>query len=239
MKNRLALIQGKALKYRVRRHPRARSWKMTVSRDQGVVVTMPSRQNLSDLDKFLIDCEDWLVANVDKEGVWDGPAIRQIASGAEILWLGTPRRLEVTALSSENKRRRLEIADGVLKMALPADEVLSPRPVLINFLKKKAKEDLILRVEHWSQITGLLPKKVIVGERTTRWGSCSSRGTLSFCYRLVMAPPKVIDCIVVHELCHLKVHNHGKKFYALLEGFLPDYHETHRWLEEHSQDVSI
>ncbi len=236
---RLALVKGKALKYRVRRHPRARSWKLTVSRDQGLVVTMPPGQNLAGIDELLKECEEWLELNVSREGVWEGPAIRPIATGTEILWLGIARRLEISALSGGRKLRRMEIGSGILKMELPADEVLHPRPALINFLKKKAKEDLIWRVEYWSLITGLVPSKVIVGERNTRWGSCSSQGTLSFCYRLVMAPPAVIDCIVVHELCHLKFCNHGKDFYGLLESFLPDYHQTHNWLTENATSVSL
>ena len=155
------------------------------------------------------------------------------------LRLGIPRRLDISVLQSGRKRRFIEIDGDFLKMELPADEVLNPRPVLISYLKKKAKEDLLWRGEYWSLITGLVPKKVIVGERKTRWGSCSCQGTLSFCYRLVMAPPAVIDCIVVHELCHLKVHNHGKSFYALLESFLPNYHENHDWLTENSEAVSL
>ena len=233
------MINGKVLKYQIRRHPRARKWKLSVNHQQGLVVTMPPGQKLADVDELLQEFQEWLEIHVSLEEAWDGPSVRQMATGDEILWLGIPRRLEITALSDGRQRRRVEVDGPRLIMELPADEVLDPRPVLIKSLKKKAKEDLLWRVDYWSMLTGLVPAKVIVGERKTRWGSCSGRGTLSFCYRLVMAPPAVIDCIVVHELCHLKVHNHGKAFWSLLESFLPKYHETHDWLTENSRKITL
>ncbi len=239
MKTHMAMVNGKALKYRIRRHPRAKRWKLTVNHQQGVVVTMPPGQKLADVTELLKEFEEWLEVHVNLEEAWDGPAHRSMVTGDEIYWLGVPRRLEIAVLPPEKSRRRIVIDGPNLKMELPANEFLDPRPVLISSLKKKAKEDLVWRVEYWSLVTGLVPNKVIVGERKTRWGSCSSRGTLSFCYRLVMAPPAVVDAIVVHELCHLKEPNHGRHFWALLEGFLPNYHETHVWLTDNSRKISL
>ncbi len=73
--------------------------------------------------------------------------------------------------------------------------------------------------------------KVTIRDQRTRWGSCSSRGTLSFNWRLIMAPPDVMDYVVVHELCHLIEPNHSRKFWQLLAGLLPDFRQPRLWLK--------
>ncbi|MBQ1233170.1 MAG: M48 family metallopeptidase, partial [Clostridia bacterium] len=66
----------------------------------------------------------------------------------------------------------------------------------------------------------------------TRWGSCSSKGNLNFNCLLLLAPPEVLDCIVVHELCHRKQMNHSSAFYAEVLRVMPDYHTRHAWLKK-------
>ncbi len=239
MRNCVILVKGRILKYRVRRHPQARHRKVTISRDQGVVVTLPTRGSMDGMDEFFRKWEDWIEEKVEDDGVWNGPVIPQFASGSIIMLRGVPHKLEISALPAGRKRSRIRAEDGVLKMELPLEEVMEPLPPLKRFLRKEAKEVFLERVEHWSQITGLISSRVIVGERTSRWGSCSSRGTLSFCYRLIMAPPQVLDAIVVHELCHLRHQNHGKAFWALVESFFPGYKEVREWLRENSQELVL
>jgi predicted metal-dependent hydrolase len=239
LKNRVAIIKGRILKYDIRRHPRARHRKVTVSREQGVVVTLPPRESMAGIDDLFKQWEDWLEEKVDHDGVWDGPVIRQYAGGSEVLLYGEPHRLEISALENGGKRKQIKAGAGVLKMVLPVDEIMDPGPALKGFLRKTARGDFKDRVARWSKVTGLVPSKIVVGERTTRWGSCSSQGTLSFCYRLIMAPPSVIDAIVVHELCHLRHANHGKGFWTLLESILPDYHESRTWLKTHTEQLHL
>lgn len=239
MKTCTALIKGRPLKYRVRRNPQARRLRVWVSRENGVVVTLPSRAPARDIEHTFAEWEDWLEEKVTIEGVWDGPIIREYASGSTILFMGSEYVLEITGLPEGRKRRRISAEDGILKMELPPLEVLNSRPALEKFLRKQAREKLQSRVEFWSERTQLFPSKVIVGERTSRWGSCTTGGTLSFCYRLILAPPEVMDAIIVHELCHLKHMNHGKKFWALVEQFNPDYAKHRKWLADHADQLQV
>lgn len=79
--------------------------------------------------------------------------------------------------------------------------------------------------------------RVRVAMQRTRWGSCSSRGTLSFNVRLYLAPPEALDYVVVHELCHLVHMNHSKEFWALVESIMPDYKVWRRWLRENGNSL--
>jgi len=194
---------------------------------------------MAGIDDLFKKWEDWLEEKVNNDGVWDGPVIRQFATGSTIMLGGEPCTLEISVLPPSKKRSRIFVDDRVLKMELPPEEVLLPLPALRKFLKKEAKSIFVERVEHWSGITGLIPSRVIVGERTSRWGSCSSRGTLSFCYRLIMAPPEVLDAIVVHELCHLRHPNHGKGFWALVKSYYPGYDDIRKWLKNNSLELQL
>lgn len=88
------------------------------------------------------------------------------------------------------------------------------------------------------RLTGGNYTKITVRNQKTRWGSCSQTGTLSFNYRLMMAPPEIIDYVIVHELCHLTHLNHSKAFWSLVESILPDYKERKLWLKEHGASLT-
>ena len=87
--------------------------------------------------------------------------------------------------------------------------------------------------------TNLPYRSITIREQKTRWGSCSSNGTLSFNVRLMLAPPAVLDYVVVHELCHIKHMNHSKEFWELVGSILPDYKERRKWLKEHGNELYL
>lgn len=100
-----------------------------------------------------------------------------------------------------------------------------------------AKDYIPKRVEYYHQFTGGHYDKITIRDQKTRWGSCSSNGTLSFSFRLMLAPPRVLDYVVVHELCHLTHMNHSKEFWNMVENILPDYKEHKKWLKENGHTL--
>jgi hypothetical protein len=98
--------------------------------------------------------------------------------------------------------------------------------------KAAARRVLVGLVDEWSKRLELYPSKVVIKRVQSRWGSCSSRGVVSFNYKLIFLSEKMQEYVVVHELCHLKEMNHSARFWALVATALPDYKETHR--EMHS-----
>lgn len=228
-----ALVEGQPLRYRVRRSRRARRPGVQVCRQQGVVITLPWRTAGAEVPRLLARWGSWLAGKADELGVRLGPVVRGYATGSEILVLGRPRRLEVQALPAGKVRPVVALGPDSLVMQLGPDDVWDPRPVLERHLRGLARADLPGRVDRWAAVVGRRPRKVIIGERTTRWGSCSARGTVSFCYRLVMAPPAAIDAVVAHEVCHLAHLDHGPGFYALLDAACPDHRQAARWLADH------
>lgn len=92
-------------------------------------------------------------------------------------------------------------------------------------LKKEAFNLACRKVEKFNKIYGFNYNKVIIKNQKTRWGSCSKKGNLNYNYKIALLPDKLVDYIIVHELCHLKEFNHSKKFWSLVEKGLPDYKE--------------
>ena len=99
-------------------------------------------------------------------------------------------------------------------------------------LKKQAAEVIPERVSHYAALMGVSYGRITIRCQRTRWGSCSSKGNLNFNCLLMLAPPQVLDSVVVHELCHREQMNHSPRFYARLLAVFPEYYEWHDWLKQ-------
>ena len=105
-------------------------------------------------------------------------------------------------------------------------------PEELDDLAAQARAYLPQRVAFYAPLVGVDYGKITIRRQRARWGSCSAQGNLSFNCLLMLAPPAVLDSVVVHELCHRKVMNHSPRFYQLLLRVMPDYQTHHRWLKQ-------
>ncbi len=105
--------------------------------------------------------------------------------------------------------------------------------------RQAAKEYIPKRVAYYAELLDVTYATISIRDQKTRWGSCSSKGNLSFSWRLILAPPKVLDYVVVHELCHRKEMNHSPRFWALVESIIPDYKIHRKWLKENGEKLTI
>jgi len=128
-------------------------------------------------------------------------------------WMEEQRRRQVPRLGLDE----LEVSESDARMA--ARELLTA-----------------LAVEEAPRL-GVAYKRIRIGGQRTLWGSCSAAGTLSFNWRLVLAPLEVADYVVVHELCHLHVHGHSRRFWSLVERHRPGFREQRAWLREHGPEL--
>lgn len=113
------------------------------------------------------------------------------------------------------------------------------RTALENRYKEAARSYIPKRVAYYRDMTGGDYQRIAIRDQKTRWGSCSSKGTLSFNWRLMLAPPAVLDYVVVHELCHLTHMDHSPAFWQAVETVCPDYRELRKWLKEHGDELVL
>ena len=153
--------------------------------------------------------------------------VRKFIPGEEFLFLGQSYPLVVIedlpkAVVLDNS---LMISQTVLGNA---------RNHIENWYKARALEHITQRVGYYAKITGLKYRSIRINNATTRWGSCGHKDTLNFPWRLMMAPVRVVDYVIIHELMHLKQKNHSHKFWAEVVLMMPDYKQDERWLKRNS-----
>ncbi len=120
------------------------------------------------------------------------------------------------------------------------DEIEQKRlKALEHRYREAARDYFAARVRFYHQATGGSYRRITIRDQRSRWGSCSSTGTLSFNYRLMFAPPKVLDYVVVHELCHLTHMDHSKDFWNMVASVMPDYKIYQKWLREHGRELTL
>ena len=130
------------------------------------------------------------------------------------------------------------IKKHLVQMYVKAEEIKKQKkePALTNAdiekLCQKALSVIPDKVKYYAEIMGVTYGRITIRNQKTRWGSCSSKGNLNFNCLLMLMPDKVLDYVVVHELCHLKQMNHSKKFWKEVERYMPDYKNYKKWLNE-------
>ena len=151
-------------------------------------------------------------------------------AGASFPYLGKEYTLEIRRYRSY--ARPGVMAEGNKLVVLTArTETSVIEEAVKNWYENRAKQVLTDRVEQYRRQLGETIGAVRIKNVKSRWGSCSSKRILNFNWRLVMAPPEILDYVVVHELCHLQQMNHSAAFWSLVEGILPDYKQRRDWLK--------
>jgi len=157
---------------------------------------------------------------------------KEFVNGEGFWYLGTSYRMRIV----DDASCPLELDTFFLldRSALPL-----AREVFTNWYKDRALLVISERVAWYAAKNGIDFKQVKITSAQTRWGSCSSKGILSFAWRLIMAPVPVIDYVVVHELVHLLEKNHGKAFWAKVKSIMPDYKQKIEWLDVNGQLLNL
>lgn len=120
-----------------------------------------------------------------------------------------------------------------------SDLSAAQRAALEARYKEAARSYIPKRAAYYQTLTGGTYHRITIRDQKTRWGSCSSKGTLSFNWRLMLAPPAILDYVVVHELCHLTHMNHSPDFWRAVETVCPDYRSARKWLKDHGHELVL
>jgi predicted metal-dependent hydrolase len=219
LQSEIVSLPGGPARVEWRRSTRARRVSLRIDpRDGSVVVTLPMRAARHAGVALLMDHADWVAKRLAAL-----PAAVTLAHGAEVPLHGVPHRIRHVAQARGGvwiEGAEILVAGGI--------EFL-PRRVA-DFLRAEARRCLAARALEKAALADLHPKRVMVKDTRSRWGSCAPDRTLSFCWRLIMAPDFVQDYVVAHEVAHLRHMNHGPRFWALAETLTPHRLAANAWL---------
>lgn len=220
----------------VRRSTRARRARISVADDGRVVVVLPQRAPLGVAESLVRQHEAWvrrhvLMARRRRASIDERPAL---ADGRVLDINGVPHTIRLLSAigARPTVRRSLDTDEhgirGIVEVRAPDDS--RARRALEAYLRTEARLLLEARVAALAPTMAVTAGPVIVRDQRTRWGSASRRGSLSFSWRLLLAPTFVLDAVVVHELAHLRHADHSARFWALARGHAPRTDEARRWL---------
>lgn len=185
---------------------------------------------------------DWILRKVYEIKERNSLACRQFDSGEKFLYLGKEYTLEV--VKKDLGKSEVFIQDDTIAVYIPKGLYAESRKqeikeALTKWYRQHFAEIAEERINKYSLQLKAAPCKVVIKDQKTRWGSCSKKGNINLNWRLVMAPIDIIDYVVVHELCHLKVMNHSKDFWNLVASVLPNHHESRKWLKANGNRLGI
>jgi predicted metal-dependent hydrolase len=224
-KRELLRIDGKPVAVTVKLNPRARRLIVKVHPSTGEVsVVAPSKRSVDNALNFARGETDWIAERLKQV-----PPAVPLGLGARILYRG----VEYVIRRGEGRRTPVWIdrEDGgrIIRVTGQSEHVARR---VVDFLKREARKALEARAFDFAGRLGTAPKHITVRDTASRWGSCSTQRSLSFSWRLILAPSFVLDYVVAHEVAHMREMNHGPRFWRVVEDLVGDVEAPQIWLRE-------
>jgi predicted metal-dependent hydrolase len=214
----------------LRRNRNARRYTLRIDAASGdVVLTMPLRGSLAEAKGFAQKNGGWIAARLRRL-----PPPAPFIHGAMVPVRGQPHRI----MHRPDARGTVwtETADGEDLLCVAGGAAHVSRRIG-DYLRREARRDLDVASRRYARALGASIARVTVRDTSSRWGSCSATGALSFSWRLILAPPHVLDYLAAHEAAHLVELSHAPRFWRIVQGICPDMDRAKAWLDAHGADL--
>lgn len=234
-------FNGQNIAYTLRLDKRRKAIQLRVLPTATVEIVSPGKLTSNEIEHIFTAKKRWLTAHLNKlASLAANPVNQQLVSGAQILYKGEPHTLTIV---SGGSKPAVLLKPGEVFVELPAgntaaDSSLITEQIVKAWLVDQAGKLFVERTNHWAALIGVRPVRITLRDQKTRWGSCSSLGNINYNWRIIMAPPRVADYLIIHELCHMLVPNHSAKFWEQVIRFAPDYQECRKWLTDYGKLIS-
>jgi len=210
----------KARRYTLRIHPTARQ----------AILTMPPRGNLADAKDFAQRHGAWIAARLG--GL---PKAAPFVQGTSVPLHGVPHKIVHRA--GERGTVWVETRESREKILCVAGGVAHIDRRVRDFLKREARQELAEASHRYAGVLGVKVRRISIRDQSSRWGSCTSAGALSFSWRLILAPYYVLDYLAAHEVAHLVEMNHSARFWRVVGKICPQTERAKKWLDTYGNDL--
>jgi predicted metal-dependent hydrolase len=225
-------IDGEQVQVKVRESTRASTARILLGADRPLEIIVPAGTDDARVNEMLIARREWIAAKRGRVAeLRDRPA-RLGLDRPGVVWLAG----QAVAIDwRDGTIAAARLTGEGLVVSAPSDEL--GVQAVERWYRRAATTRLRVVAGDEAARLGLRYRSLAVRDQRTRWGSCSAGANLSFNWRLILAPPEVLDYVVIHELCHLRIANHSKPFWRMLESALPGWQSPASWLAEHSGEL--
>jgi predicted metal-dependent hydrolase len=217
-------------------YSRRRSIAISIKPDASVIVRVPYLTSMKTIERIVSEKSDWIIRH--RNNYINNPNIitaKKYVSGESHLFRGNP----LTLITEQAKKSAVLINSDQIVISLPdPDDIKAVKRILYTFYKEHAVillPGMFLNITKRLEHQKLTPNKLIIRTMKRRWGSCSNKGVITLSTELIKLADKYIEYVIVHELCHLRHHNHGEGFYRLLSELYPDWKEVRREMKKYVQ----
>lgn len=234
MSHTIKLPSGEQIHYTLERRQR-RTVGLKITQD-GLVIHAPKRIVQSYLESLIVLKADWILKKLEARSENQQPPM-QWQDGNQLLLLGNPI---ILVTKPDIRSRAVEYTSGFLALAMPNhDEPSVVERKVLQWYKKQALTDFSRRLSLFATKLGVPTPPLFLSNARSRWGSCNSRKEIRLNWRLLQAPPHIINYVVCHELAHLKEMNHSAKFWAVVASIFPDYKAAEKELKAWSPKLHV
>lgn len=237
-----AIISNLPFSYAIRRSQRATNTRIVVTSGK-IEVVAPAKVSEHRIHQFVQAKQQWIVlalARIEaKSRQHKSFAPAFYSHGAEIPYQGETYKLAIRA--TKLKRIKIEFLDEFIahvpEALIAKEHSEEVKEALIRWMKQQSRLYVEQLVKQHADKKQLFPQTIRIKTQKSRWGSCGIRNDININWLLIMAPPEVLEYVVVHELCHIQVRNHSTHFWALVAEHLPDYKSQRHWLRKHGSSL--
>lgn len=205
--------------------------------DGAVSVIVPMNTSSEKIDQLLAAKRRWIKEKITLHQELTPASSKRYVSGEAFSYLGRNYRLKVEA----GNFAPVKLLSGQLVVTVPTgtQQPHMVRNALVRWYKRQAEQKLTEKVDRFAPVVGVEPAEVGIRTFKSRWGSCTSRGKLEFNWQIMMAPNRMVDYVVIHELCHLIRHDHSAAFWREMSRSMPDYESCRAWLRDNAAQLSM
>ncbi len=206
--------------------------------EEGAVsIVVPANTLPGKIDQLLADKRRWIKEKIALQQELSPPSTKQYVSGEAFSYLGRNYRLKV----EQGNFAPVKLIQGRLVVTLPntTEQPHMVRNALVRWYKRQAEQKLQEKVDRFSSLVGVEPTGVGIKTFRSRWGSCTTKGKLEFNWQIMMAPNRMVDYVVIHELCHLIRHDHSPEFWREMARVMPDYQQCRDWLRGNAVQLIV
>jgi predicted metal-dependent hydrolase len=225
------VFDGAMYLVRLNRHRCARRYTLRIhAARREVILTMPPRGSVRDAQAFAQKHGGWIAARLTRL-----PQAVPFAHGTVLPIRDEPHR--IVHRRGERGTAWCEAEEGKQQILCVAGEAPHVARRVSDFLRREVQRDLELASRRYAEKLGVTVKRIVVRDQSSRWGSCSTTGVLSYSWRLIFAPPFVLDYLAAHEVAHLVEMNHSPRFWRIVERLCPHVRRAKAWLDAHGTDL--
>jgi predicted metal-dependent hydrolase len=222
--------------YTLKRSSKAKLLWLTMSKENGLVVTVPRYYDIDLLDSYLYTKSKWILRTQKKVDIQE-PRNTTNQFIDTLMYFG--KRLTITKNTNQSEIMEVKLEDDQVIVNLDPGLKIKYSDTIEMWMKDQAIAAINTKAGFFSSKLGLTYSKISIRNQRSRWGSCSRKRNLSFNWRLIMAPEAILDYVIIHELCHLREMSHSKSFWELIGLYCPNWKENRKWLNKHGRELYI